>query len=688
MVSAFCGIPDPALQLNPISLLVPGELPDNLPGPAVLSEAEGADTFFQLLSTVLTTFAPESGEAAAAAVPEDEPEAKQPEAAPLPALLPAPLPVPVESRVAAVAGQGIDPGPTDFGSDHSADPLMPLPPAPKAAASFAPAPLPFIEPLPAIAAPSPAAPIPSAPEARASTLRFPLPSPSGAEWDAAAAAAPVPASERPELAGRHPALPVDVPRDPSPQFSSPLPAPEAEPAALPPSETLVPVQEKAPVPAPDAGVEVREPRETKEPAGARVRPAPVSPALRAVSPVVDLVAAVREPAPAAPASHSDAPRDIVPIRPPAAAPDAQPQAGEAIAAEPLPELPPAPTPDAPPAKASPSGSEAPSLPVANPAAAAPPVPVDRSAAPRRPAPEARPSAPNRPEKPIAPETPQGEVSFVARLLPDPADPPEQVRIAAPSPSRPVQPAPVAPARSESGTPALPQENGPKPSVPLPPQKSPSPEVPQPLRKSPGEAPDRAAPQVLVAKPDGSRPRIAAAPVTEPVFSLVRPQEPRPSAARTLPLAATQSVAELAPELSAATVHEIVLRLPAAEAAPEAGRPVDLVFRSHAGRLQLAVHSPDPQLAQSMRASLHELAVQLEQRGFEAAPWNAVHSPQASADQPDTGARREGAPNPDRDDGRSRGRDQQEPQDSPRRRAADAWREQWMRSLLGGVSTSV
>jgi hypothetical protein len=141
------------------------------------------------------------------------------------------------------------------------------------------------------------------------------------------------------------------------------------------------------------------------------------------------------------------------------------------------------------------------------------------------------------------------------------------------------------------------------------------------------------------------------------------------------------VVEPAPELPAAPVQEIVLRLPAGEVAPAATRPVDLVFRSN-------VHSPDPQLAQSLRASLHELAAQLEQRGFEAAPWNSASGSPAAADQPDTGGHREGAPNPGRDDGRSRGRDPQEQQESPRRRAADAWREQWMRSLLGGVSTPV
>jgi hypothetical protein len=401
-----------------------------------------------------------------------------------------------------------------------------------------------------------------------------------------------------------------------------------------------------------------------------------------------LVAAVWEPAPAVPAPPVDVPREIVSIRPPAETPEQKPQAGEAREVDPLPEPAPARIPDAPPAKAPFPGSEALSLPVASPAAAALPAPEDRPAAPRRIAAEPRLSAPIRSEKPIAPEAPQGEVSFVARLLPDPADPPDPVRMAAPSRPFPLQPDPGVPARSPAGTPVHPQENGPKISFSLPPQQSSSPELPQPLRKSPGEAPDRTAPQSLGAKPDGARPRITAAPVSGPGFSLAPPQQSQLSAARTLPPAAVQAVAEPVPELPAAPVQEIVLRLPAGEAASEAGRSVDLVFRSNAGRLQLAVHSPDPQLAQSMRSSLHELAVQLEQRGFEAAPWNAVNGSQASADQPDTGARRESAPDPDRDDGRSRGRDQQEQQDSPRRRAADAWREQWMRSLFGSVSASV
>jgi len=104
--------------------------------------------------------------------------------------------------------------------------------------------------------------------------------------------------------------------------------------------------------------------------------------------------------------------------------------------------------------------------------------------------------------------------------------------------------------------------------------------------------------------------------------------------------------------------------------------VDIRMAERAGEIRVTVHTPDRDLANSLRADLPDLVGKLRQSGFQADTWRP-----AAATQTDTGRRSgsDGSPSQEHSPGaRKDGRQQQPRQHEPKKQSR--WAGEWQSSL--------
>ncbi|MGA2736007.1 MAG: hypothetical protein ABSG65_00995 [Bryobacteraceae bacterium] len=142
----------------------------------------------------------------------------------------------------------------------------------------------------------------------------------------------------------------------------------------------------------------------------------------------------------------------------------------------------------------------------------------------------------------------------------------------------------------------------------------------------------------------------------------------PSALPPQPASQTGPVIVEPPEPPPAS-HDISLHL------ADGGSGVDIRMAERAGEIRVTVHTPDRDLANSMRADLPDLVGKLRQGGFQAEAWRP-----AAATQSDAGRRdgSDGAPQEHSPGGRREGRPQQPQQQQPKNQAR--WDGEWKSTL--------
>lgn len=275
----------------------------------------------------------------------------------------------------------------------------------------------------------------------------------------------------------------------------------------------------------------------------------------------------------------------------------------------------------------------------------------------------RPPAPAIVQGPSPESAPPAETAFVAHLVPVAEPAPEaapQAR-AVPAP-RPMVAVPAATSEVPPAAIAL-ADKPPDPAPPPEPEPARStqknmPAMGEHLKKAEVSAPAPAAPPVEPAVSE-SAVRITAQPLTVPEARSAThaPESPR---AEFTPPARVQAAAPV----------------PEAVRAPAGSRNVEMHFTVDAGRVQVhvaeragevrvAVHTPDANLAGTLRQELPQLTSRLEQSGFHAETWHGPTGGAAEgtrAGEPAPGSPRQDTPDPQqRNSGGQQNEEQQRPQ---------------------------
>jgi hypothetical protein len=211
-----------------------------------------------------------------------------------------------------------------------------------------------------------------------------------------------------------------------------------------------------------------------------------------------------------------------------------------------------------------------------------------------------------------------ELAFAARLLkPDPAPPPVDAGL----PSRRADQADLPLVKASHETPGTGQEDA---MQPPPASAIAATALEQDQVDSPAHAPARFAPAVEESRgpaahdgqPDAKSVPLATLPVTAG-------REDSPArASRTLDVRPLQP-AEPEPSVPPPVSHDVSLRI------AEGQSRVEVRMAERAGEIRVTVHTPDQELAHSLRSELPELVGRLHQGGFQAETWRPA--PPAQAD---------------------------------------------------------
>lgn len=262
-----------------------------------------------------------------------------------------------------------------------------------------------------------------------------------------------------------------------------------------------------------------------------------------------------------------------------------------------------------------------------------------------------------------------ELAFAARLLPFGSSP-----VSATPPGAPSGIEREAPARTAPQSPPAP-DNKPAGEPPMdarPPSPSPIPSTGQAGLGPSGEwnsrddhaaHQDRDVQRSLLAEAKA----IPAAPLPSSQDPHT-PASPRPSA----PVAIQRAEPEAPPAQAAS--HDVSLRL------VDGQSRVDVRLSERAGEVRVLVHTPDRELAASLRSELPDLVGKLRQGGFQAETWQPASAARTDHGQPDGSGAFSGSPQQHPGAGQ---RDHRQPEQEPAR-----WTEEWNSSLEPGQESII